>query len=206
MVSNILIDIPIIGIVIFGLLYYYASTLYPGGSQANLEVIGYDWINNYWCNLMNENAMNGEVNPARPYAIFAMVSLCISLGVFFYLFAEVLTLNNHWRLWIKGSGAVSMIFAALMFTKYHDLMTTLSSIFGLVAVIGIVKEIYNSKWVLYKLTGILGILLLGINNVIYYSTVFIEWLPLIQKFTFVVILFWVLGVNYEIRKKLRQGD
>jgi hypothetical protein len=61
----------------------YASMLYPGGSQADLQSVGYDWIHNYWCNLMNDQAMNGQSNPAKPFAVVAMVILCLSLLVFF---------------------------------------------------------------------------------------------------------------------------
>lgn len=151
---------------------------------------------------MNEKGMNGVVNPARPVAIFAMVLLCSSLSIFFYQFSEFLTRNNTWRMFIKVGGVLSMFFATLMFTDYHDAMTIVSSLFGLVAVIGIVKEIYGSNLFIYKVTGIVCLLLLAVNNAIYYSTKFIEWLPLIQKFTFLVVLVWVLGVNNEIRNKI----
>lgn len=98
-----------------------------------------------------------------------------------------------------------MIFATLMFTDYHDLMTILSSLFGLIAVIGIIKEIYDSKLFNYKITGVICMISLAINNIIYYSTEFIEWLPLIQKITFLIVLIWIWGVNNEIRKKMKSG-
>lgn len=197
--------IPIGGIFTFSILYYYSSNLYPGGSQISLDSVGYDWMNNYWCNLMNKNGMNGQINSARPFAIFAMIVLCFSISVFFYQFAKILTQNKWWKAMIKIAGILSMIFAALMFTDYHDLMTILSSLFGLIAVTGIIKEIYDSKLFNYKIIGVICIILLGINNAIYYSTVFIEWLPLIQKVTILIVLSWILGVNNEIRKKMKIG-
>jgi len=186
----------------FVLLFLYATSLYPGGSQANLNSVGFDWINNYWCNLMGKKGMNGALNPARPYAIFAMILLCGSLSVFFYQFAEFLTLNNTWKILIKFGGILSMAFAALVFTDYHDLMTIVSSLFGLFAVVGVIKEIYVSHLWFYKLTGIVCILLLSLNNLIYYSVHFLEWLPFLQKITIVIVLIWVLCVNEEIRKKI----
>jgi len=152
---------------------------------------------------MSEKGMNGKINSARPIAIFAMIILCASVSVFFYQFAEFLTQNNTWKFLIKISGFGSMIFATLMFTDYHNLMTIISSLFGLVAVIGIIKEIYGSNFSRYKLAGIFCFLLLGLNNVIYYSTALIEWLPFIQKITFLVVLIWIVGVNNEIRKKIK---
>lgn len=191
------------GIIIFLILYYYSSNLYPGGSQESLESVGFDWINNYWCNLMSKNGMNGQTNSARPFAISAMIILCFSISIFFYQFAETLTRSNPWKKLIKVTGILSMIFAILIFTDYHDSMTILSSLFGLVAVIGIIKEIFDSKLVNYKILGVICIVLLGINNIVYYSTEFIEWLPLIQKITFLIVLLWISGVNSKVRRKIK---
>lgn len=83
--------IPVLGIICFACLYYYASTLYPGGSQADLHSDGFDWVHNYWCNLMNEKGGNGQINTARRMAIFAMMLLCVSLSVFFVQFAQFFT-------------------------------------------------------------------------------------------------------------------
>lgn len=198
--------VPLIGISCFGMLFYYSSTLYPGGSQADINSIGYDWINNYWCNLMNEKGGNGELNRARPFSIFAMIVLCGSLTVFFYQFADFLTQSKEWRIVIKVGGVLSMIFAALVFTDYHDLLTIISSFFGLFVVVGIVKEIHRSKLSFYRFTGIICLVLLGINNAIYYTSWFIEWLPLIQKITLLIVLIWILGLNYEIRKLIKRDS
>lgn len=168
------------------------------GSQANLNTIGFDWINNYWCNLMNENAMNEETNPARPFAILAMVILCFSLAVFFIQFAEAFSKNKRWKRTIQISGVISMIFTALIFTQHHDLMTIVSSVFGLFVVVGIVRELYLSEMVFFKLSGIICILLLALNNYIYYTTHALSALPLLQKITFAIVLLWIVGLNYKI--------
>lgn len=91
-----------------------------------------------------------------------------------------------------------MVFAMLIFTKYHDWMTIISSFFGLFTVIGIIRTIYKSELTTYKIVGGLCLLLLGLNNYIYYSLNGIEFLPLIQKITFAVVLFWVAGLSYQM--------
>lgn len=48
---------PPTGILIFFMLYVVAALLYPGGSQADKASTGFSWMNNYWCNLLNEKAM-----------------------------------------------------------------------------------------------------------------------------------------------------
>lgn len=196
--------IPFLGILIFIGLYIFSSTLYPGGSQIELNAKGFDWINNYWCNLLNEKGMNGQLNPAKPFSILAMFILCISLMIFFIQFAKTFPKSKLWKRIIRVNGILSMLFAILIFTKYHDLMTTISSIFGLFVVIGIIREVYISELTIYKISGILFILLLGVNNYIYYTQQFIKHLPLIQKITFVFVLIWIIGLNYEIIKKKKK--
>lgn len=151
---------------------------------------------------MNERGMNGQLNPARPVAISAMIVLCLSLMVFFVQFANVFIKQGNWSRMVKIGGVLSMISAILMFTKYHDLMTMISSFFGLFVVVGIIRVIYRSELTIYKITGIVCVLLLGLNNYIYYSTHFLEWLPLIQKITLLLVLIWIIGLNYELGRKI----
>jgi len=192
--------IPLIGILGFVVLYIYSTTLYPGGSQADPNALGFDWIHNYWCNLTNELGMNGQPNPARPFAIAAMTLLCTSLWVFFIQFAQTFAKSKTWRVLIQIGGTLSMISAIFIFTAYHDVMTTLSSIFGLFVVIGIIREIYQSNLVAYKVSGVFCIALLGLNNYIYYTEHFLHTLPLLQKFTFAVVLTWIVGLNEEVAR------
>jgi len=190
--------IPIIGILFFVGLYIYASTLYPGGSQANLNSKGFDWIHNYWCNLLDNKGMNGQPNPAKMYAIVAMMTLCFSLMIFYILFAQNYSTTKTWKFIITTAGTISMILATLIFTKYHNLIIILSSIFGLFTIIGIVKEIYISDLKTYKITGAFCMLLLISNNYIYYTKQGIEILPLLQKITFLIVFIWIIGLNLKI--------
>ncbi len=201
--SLILNRIPPIGILCFGLLYAFASTLYPGGSQADVNSVGFDWVNNYWCNMMNESADNGEPNPARRLAIFSMVLLCSSLGVFFYQFAEYLTTHHRWKMIIKIAGILSMVSAAFMFTQFHDVLTIISSFFGLFVLIGILLEIFRRGLLKNKLIGLLCLILLGMNNYIYYTEFYIKHLPLIQKITFIIVLLWIVALNFEVRREIK---
>jgi len=195
---------PFVGILCFVLLYIYSSTLYPGGSQADLTSAGFDWVNNYWCNLMNVEGMNGVHNPARPFAIVAMCLLCLGLMVFFIQFASAFSRSKLWRLTIKVGAILSMSLAMLIFTPYHDTMTLLSSLFGLFVVVGVLVSLYKSDLLFYKISSVLCILLMGLNNCIYYSNHWIEALPLIQKITFATVLVWVVGLHTKVIQKLRQ--
>lgn len=145
--------------------------------------------------------MNGQINPARRYAITAMVILCASLALFFVQFAQKFAQNRFWKSTIKIFGILTMALAVLTFTKYHDLMTILSSILGVFVVIGIIWEVFKSNLTLFKIGGIVCLILLGVNNYIYYSGNGIEHLALIQKITFAIVLIWIIGLNYKLSKQ-----
>ncbi len=189
---------PTVGIAIFTALYVVSSLLYPGGSQVDLNSEGFDWVNNYWCNLMDEKGMNGEHNPAKPYAMVAMVILCSSLMIFFIKYANMYSKHKKWNRVIKVSGVISMSFAVLIFTQHHDVMITISSVFGLFTIVGIIREVYRGSMIKYQVTGVLCLLLLGLNNYIYYSGNLLLALPLLQKITFAMVLLWVVGLNIKM--------
>lgn len=197
---NLLRYLPAISILFFIILFVYSATLYPGGSQADANSIGFDWVNNYWCNLMGHHAMNGAANAAQPYAIVAMIILCMGMTRFFFLFADRLATTPTWRKIIEISGGISMLLAALIFTVMHDTLTIISSFFGFFALLGVTMGIAKSNWRTFQWTGILCLLLLGANNFIYYTKIALVALPLLQKITFLVVLGWVVGLNFKLAK------
>lgn len=196
--NKLLLHFPTICIATFVFLFIYSSTLYPGGSQFNSNSIGFSWIHNYWCNLMNVEAGNGQLNPARKYSITALIVLSFGLMIFFINFGIKLVDNYIWKWLFILSSIFSMVSAMLIFSEYHDLMTIISSLFGLVIVIGILRKFYYSEHWVFKMTGFGCIVILVLNNFIYYTEIFLEALPLIQKISIVIILTWIVGLNYQL--------
>lgn len=191
--------LPTLGILTFIGLYVYAATLYPGGSQADINSVGFDWRNNYWCNLMSEDAMNGLENPASPVALFGMVILCSSMTLFFFQFANYFVKNKIWKMTIKIAGALAMLSAVFIFTKYHDIMTTILSICGVVGIIGIIIALHKNNLMFFKVSGIICMTLVGANNLFYYNENLIKYLPVLQKVGFILILAWTVGLNLKMK-------
>jgi hypothetical protein len=100
------------GTLVFFCLYTVATLFYPGGSQVDKNSKGFSWVNNYWCNLLNENAMNGQHNPARPIAVTAMFVLCLSLSFFWYHLPLSYNFGKFTRLVIQLSGISAMTIAS----------------------------------------------------------------------------------------------
>ena len=193
--------LPTFGILIFVGIYYYATTLYPGGSQVDLNSVGFDWSNNYWCNLMRENGLNGVQNKARPVALTGITILCGSMIIFFFLFANHFEKNRNWQMAIKISGTLGMLSATFIFTEYHDIMTTILSVCGTAVIIGMIRALHKNQLTFFKVMGAFCMLIIGLNNFFYYSESLIQYSPVIQKIAFVMILSWTVGLNLKMNNK-----
>lgn len=110
--NNIWVLAPVLGTIIFVMVYIIATFFYPGGSQVDKNSIGFSWINNYWCNLQNENAINGQHNPAKPIAMAGMLVLCLTLTFFWFLFPRYINIGKFAKRTIQISGTLSL-FATL---------------------------------------------------------------------------------------------
>jgi hypothetical protein len=180
-----LVLIPIFGSTVYVLLYIIATLYYPGGSQIDKNFIGFSWTNNYWCNLLNDTAINGLPNPAKPIAITGMLVLCITLAYFWWLFANRMNLSKKWKYAVRISGTLSMFIAFF-------------------AIVGTFIGLYRSKWMTLFMIGLLNILMVCLNNYVYYTKGLIIFLPIIQKLSFAAFLIWICWIDVQIfRLKVR---
>lgn len=197
---------PVWGTAIFLVLYVIATFYYPGGSQFDKNSIGFSWVNNYWCNLLNDKAINGQTNIAQPIALMAMTILCLSLIFFWWQFPKFTSLGKWYKLTIQICGTLAMTIAFFLFTKIdHDLITNLASIFGFIATIGTFIGLYKNGWITLLYFGGLNILLVIANNFLYYEEEYIAYLPVVQKITFATFLLWVCCIDIKLFNLLKSS-
>jgi hypothetical protein len=194
--SKILLLLPIAGIIVFVALYVLAALQYPGGSQANSKSIGFSWMDNYFCNLLNQTAINGRPNQGQPIALVSLMVLALSLGLFWWNFPKLLSINKTQTKIIRLSGVSSMIIACLLFTNlHHDLITNTASLFGLIAILTAMWVLYQNKQLYIFVFGLFNLLLVLVNNWLYYDPSLIKYLPLVQKISFAAVLIWIICIN-----------
>jgi len=193
--------LPSLSILLFTVLYLLAARQYPGGSQADANAQGFDWVHNYWCDLLGEEATNGAKNLARPYGITAMGILGIGLTIFCYQFPNHYPVSPFWNMAIPITGGIAMFLTFLLFTPLHNMMIGLASIAGLVTLIGIFTAFYQHQTSILIGVGIFCAVLMVVNNYIYYTGQFIYALPLLQKITFLIVLLWLVAVNFSFLEK-----
>jgi hypothetical protein len=196
--------IPFFGSVLFVLLYLVAACYYPGGSQFNRSTRGFSWTHNYWCNLLNETAINGQPNAARPIALMAMVILCLALGVFWYLFPIQAGFEKKERRAIQVAGTTAMSIGLFLFTSLHDIIINVATLFGLVALTGTFVGLRRSGLNKLFWMGLFIIVLIGLNNVLYYNSHLLFYLPVVQKITFLYFLLWICCVNVSLYSRLTE--
>jgi hypothetical protein len=191
------------GILFFIALYVIASFYYPGGSQVDKASVGFSWINNYWCNLLDKKSIDGQINGARPIAAIAMVFLCFSLSLFWYLLPLIIYVGRHLKGMIQITGVLSMVSSFLLFFPVnHDFAINLSSFLGLIACAGTLVVLLKSGRRVLFFFGILNLLLIALNNYLYYSSDLIIYLPMVQKITFLLFLIWIVLIDYFVVYRL----
>ena len=201
--ENIWVLTPILGTILFVVLYFVATFFYPGGSQVDKNSIGFSWTDNYWCNLLMEDAINGQHNSAKPIALTGMFVLCLTLSIFWFEFPRQINIGKNTKLTIQVSGILAMTIAFFLFTNFnHDIVTNLASIFGLIATVGTFVGLYKTKWFRLFAFGFVNILLVGMNNYVYYSKGLIVYLPIIQKISFVTFLVWICSICITMNNQL----
>lgn len=199
--QNVWVLAPVFGTVFFICLYFVATLFYPGGSQVNENSTGFSWINNYWCNLLNEKSINGQLNTARPWAMTAMIVLCFTLVIFWYLFSKHAGLKKSVRLTIQISGALAMTTGIFIFTDLHDTIINIASLCGLVATICTFIGLQKLKWIKLFWFGIFNLTLVALNNILYYGNGLKLYLPVVQKITFFFFLLWICIITVNLYRK-----
>jgi hypothetical protein len=196
---------PLFGSVLFVILYFIATLYYPGGSQFDKNSRGFSWTQNYWCNLLNEHGINGQYNPARPIAFIALIDICLTLSWFWYLFPLLVEFKKRGRRIIQVSGFASMAIGMFIFTSLHDLIINIASLFGLAALTGTLIGLWKLKWIKLFWMGLFILVLIGLNNRLYYGKNLMIYLPIVQIFTFLYFLVWIccvtIGLNSNQQMK-----
>ena len=189
--------LPVAGAVLFLLLYLAAAKLYPGGSQFDVNETGFSFKHNYWCNLLNEKGLNGLINKGRPFAIASLLMLTVTLGSFWFLFPIMVDLPKPLKRIIQFSGMASMATVIFISSKHHDSITNIASFFGLIAVAGTILALRKLHWIILFWFGILNIILVAVNNILYYGEDLQLYLPAVQKITFASFLLWMCLLNIK---------
>ena len=185
----------LLGIIISIILLVVAMAYYPGGSQFDKNSIGFDWTKNYLSNLFTPQAVNGQDNPNRLWAIGGMFFLCTSFALFFYRCSKKMPERNA-VLVVKYVGIGAVLFGFLAVTPLHDLAVAVGGTGELLSIFYITVFTFKSKQHFMKMLSVLCLLFIYCCTFIYYTRIYLEFLPVMQKVTLFTTIVWVLCLEY----------
>ncbi len=188
-----------IGLLTFIALYIYASIIYDGGSKVDPHRKSWDWINNFWCDLIWPTTLLDEPNRASKWGITANFVLCFSFILFFLAFAQVYAPGGYWPTIVSISGIVAMLCAMLIITKLHDAIMAVIILSGIPAMIGLIYSLVVTQQTTALYWGSIALLLVLINIYIFYTHHGERFLPLVQKIAFVAVISWAFFINSTIQ-------
>ena len=185
----------LIGIIIAVSLLLIAIMVYPGGSRADKNSVGFDWKNNYISNLFGGTAINGSHNSSRVWAIGGMLFLSITFAIFFAEFSKRIASKGAGRI-VKYFGIAAMICTFLVVTPYHDTMITIACTFTLVSIFYITVFVFKSKLHFFKILSVICLLVFYTAMYIYYTGNFVQLLPIMQKLDLTIVIIWMLSLQF----------
>jgi hypothetical protein len=188
------------GIVLSLALLTVAVNTYPGGNQFDANSIGFDWKQNYLCNLFDKMAVNGARNSARIWAISGWFILCSSFAFFFIRFSKNIAVKSAARI-IRYCGILGTTAAFLVVTPLHNAAITATLVFLMISALYISMFIFKSKMTWLKILAVLLFLVAYSTAAIFYTRFHLEILPSMQKATLVVFLSWILSLQYFTRRE-----
>lgn len=180
------------------LLYGYASTRYDGGSKVHPHRKSWDWINNYWCDLIWPTTILGLPNRAARWGVVANLVLCLSCLFFFIALALAHAPSAIWSWIIMVCGTLTMVFSTLLPTPWHDRIITWIVVSAIPAAIGVVYTLLHAQIPFALSWGGVALAAIAVNVYIFYTTHGQRALPFVQKVAFVIVLSWVYYVNTTI--------
>ena len=191
---------PVIGIVLYAIIYSYAVTFFPGGSASYPNAIGFSYMHNLLCDAMDYKTIANVINPARPIAGFGHVILSIAMIIFFYLLPKVFTKPPKHKKIIRVFGMISMISFIFLSSNYHDFMVNVTAFFGTIAMFFYLYHLRKMDNTAYKIVAFVSFGMSFLVFLSFVTKVGIYYLPAFQKITFLADVVWVLYTCFIIHK------
>ncbi len=188
--------LPALGTTAAFTLFAAAAARYPGGTDWSAETVGHRWTENFLCALLQSKALNGADNAAQPLGTAALVVLCASIGLLFFLISRSTTSRAH-RSTIEIAGIGTAVYSALVATPLHDLMVTIGLVAGLIAFGAVLNLLWRERRTRLFLWGIALVVIQAACAIIYYGNVLFVVLPVLQKVGMVIGVTWLLAVHYR---------
>jgi hypothetical protein len=190
--------VPTLAVALFAALYAVAAWLYPGGTRSEPMRVGFSFVHNYWCDLLDAVAYSGRPNPARPVGLVAMGVLSVGLAVLWWS-VPALWCDAPGRAWlVRLSGLASAACLPLVGTAHHDRAIDVAGAFGVVAFVATMSALGRRSGRALTTLAAIALGLSVVNYALWRAHVGLGALPLVQKGAFAAFLGWVVVVARRV--------
>ncbi len=201
-----IVALPLVGMCLFVILFLVATLQFTTGLETSARGLGFNFKENYLCDLLNINTLDGAINPAHITARIALIIICFSLILFWYELPKLFPVKSNTLTIMQVTGIISMVILLFLATGNHDVIIRISGFFGLFAVISILIELYKADLFGLFIFGFFFLALFLTNYYIYETGIMLERLPLIQKITFAICLSWFALLNSTLYLHLKHSN
>jgi len=198
--------VPAAGVVSFYVLYAIAAFLYPGGNYDDRREPGFSLFRNYFCDLLDAVAKNGEPNPGRGLALVA-AALVVPTLVFFWHYVVMLYPNQQLlRVTTRVAGLVSALATLLLLTPLHDSAVEIGGGFGLVAFLSVLIALPRAEHGFLFLGGVAAVAVSSACFFIWRTGIGVSALAGLQKLAFALFLTWVFVTSLAAKRALDRTE
>ena len=195
--------LPLFGMLLFVLFYILAALKYPGGSWIMPQQNGFSFWNNYLCDLLDQNAINGELNTARYFARTSLTVLCLSLVLLWYYLPSLFKGKNFNKNIMWLSGIAALVATSFLSSGAHDRTVRIAGFFAVIAFLTCFVELLKARHIKLFVFGIGCLIIFLVNYYIYETGLYIRLLPVIQKISFICFIIWFIMLDVFFYRKLK---
>ncbi len=189
---DVLEQMPVVAVAVFVIFYCAAAALYPGGSRAHPDRVGFSFVENFWCDLLEATTYDGRVNGGRAFALAGTVVLSAGLAALWWSTPALFPRERARGIVIRATGIVSAAITPFIATSIHDLAIRSAGLFGVVGFVATVTGRPRAVGVAFRVSS-WGTLALAVFNYGMWETgVGHAALALVQKMSFAAFLAWVV--------------
>lgn len=184
-------------------LYIVAAYAYPGGTRLDPARVGFSFVDNYWCDLLDAKTYGGRENPARPIAIAALMILCAGLSCLWWWLPASFGAAARRRVVVRSAGTVSAVVTPFIATSAHDEAINVAGLFALVAFVSTMSVVWKGSAPLVRRSAAAALVFAISSYAIWQSGIALRALPLVQKAAFASFLCWIIAIGFDPTRNSR---
>lgn len=158
-------------------------------------------MHNFFSDLLNPVAVNGDPNAARPWAVAGVLAISLSLASFFFRFSERIPHCGSARV-VRWSGIAASLFGLLVIIpSQHDIMVLLSGICTLLVFFYLMVLVMPSRHQHLKIASVAFLALFYLTSAMYFANWMVNLLPVMQKLMLLAEVCWVIWLDNTVERE-----